>query len=248
MKILRKKKKTVEMEIDRLYREHNFGLLEKEIGISFRDRSLLINAFVHRSFLNENHDLDLNNNERLEFLGDAVLSFLVAEKLYKTYPNSEGELTRWRSALVNTKILADLARRLKFQDYLFLSRGEKENLASDSVLADAFEAFVGAVCHDQGFEAAKKIIEDRLITLLPEIINSSSYIDPKSRLQEIVQSNKKITPNYQVISETGPDHNKHFKVVVSVNNQKLGQGTGRSKQAAEQAAAERALNLLEKDR
>jgi ribonuclease III len=225
--------------------EEKFRELEKKIGVEFESKSLLIQAFCHRSYLNENPNFDLGHNERLEFLGDAVLELVVTNFLYLQYPeNSEGELTSWRASLVNTKELADTAEGLSFQDYLLLSKGEnRENgRARLCILANTFESFIGALYLDKGYEVVEKFIQENLIVKLDRIIELGLYRDPKSELQERTQEDVGITPNYNVLEESGPDHQKHFKIGVFLNEELVGEGEGWSKKEAEEEAAKDALN------
>lgn len=220
----------------------DFTKLQKKIGTDFKDEQLLINAFIHRSYLNENSDY-AQHNERLEFLGDAVLELVTTEFLYQNYPNPEGDLTNWRSALVKTETISDVSKSLGFEDYLFLSRGESKSKgrARQLILANCFEAVIGATYLDRGYDEAKKFITKHLLKLLPEIIEKKLYVDAKSQLQEIAQRNESITPRYDVLSETGPDHKRVFKIGVFLNDKKIGEGEGASKQLAQQEAAEDAL-------
>ncbi len=212
-------------------------------GEEFSDLSLLIMAFTHRSYLNEHKKTAQAHNERLEFLGDAVLELVVTEYLYKNYPDPEGILTNWRSALVRTESISAAAARHDFESLLRLSRGEKRGSerAREQILANCYEAVIGALYLDRGYEAAKMFIEKSLLTTFDEILSSGSWMDPKSRLQEVVQSKEGFTPHYKVLSEDGPDHEKIFNVGVFVDNKLRGQGIGPSKQAAQVAAASDAL-------
>lgn len=223
--------------------EKDLSVFEKKIGIKFNDSNLLKQVFVHRSYLNEAGNFELNHNERLEFLGDAVLELVVTENLYKTYPNPEGELTNWRSALVRGEMLAAIAGEIDMGEYLFLSRGEAKSggRARQIILANAFEALLGAIYLDNGFDEVKKFIEKSLIIKLPEILEKQLYIDAKSKLQEVVQEKENITPIYKVLSDSGPDHSKIFNVGVFIGERMAGDGSGNSKQAAEQSAACAAL-------
>ncbi len=220
----------------------DFKELQKKIGVDFSNENLLVTAFVHRSYLNENSDYK-EHNERLEFLGDAVLELVVTEYLYKNYPNPEGDLTNWRSALVKTETISDASRDLGFENYLFMSRGESKSKgrARQLILANCFEAVIGAIYMDKGYTSAKKFISENLIKRLPEIIDKKLYIDPKSRLQELAQRKESITPKYDVLEESGPDHQRTFKVGVFLEKRKIGEGKGSSKQLAQQDAAEDAL-------
>ncbi|EKD64813.1 MAG: hypothetical protein ACD_50C00299G0001 [uncultured bacterium] len=220
----------------------DFDKLQKKIGTDFKDEQLLITAFVHRSYLNENSDYK-EHNERFEFLGDAVLELIVTEHLYRNYPNPEGDLTNWRSALVKTETISDVSGKLGFEDYLFLSRGESKSRgrARQLILANCFEAVIGAIYLDKGYKEANKFITENILKLLPEIIEKKLYVDSKSRLQELAQRRESITPRYDVLSESGPDHKRVFKVGVFLDDRKIGGGEGASKQAAQQEAAQDAL-------
>lgn len=222
-----------------------FNLLEKELGIEFKNKELLKEAFTHRSYLNENQSFSTSHNERLEFLGDAVLELAVTDYLYKNYSNPEGELTSWRAALVNSQILSQTSRDLGFNDYLLLSRGEEKDTgkARDFILANCFESFIGAIYLDQGYETAKNFIEKTILKKLPDIIEKGLYKDAKSHFQEVAQEMAKITPVYQVIKEWGPDHARHFVVGVFLGKELIAEGEGSSKQEAEQEAAMRALEI-----
>ncbi|MDO8650161.1 MAG: ribonuclease III [Candidatus Berkelbacteria bacterium] len=216
---------------------------EKQTGLHFKDERLLEMVFTHRSYLNEAGTSDLEHNERLEFLGDAVLELVVTDYLYKNFTNPEGELTNWRSSIVRGEILARVAGELELGEFLFLSRGEDKSggRTRTLILANTFEALIGAIYLDAGYEESAKFIAHHLIALLPEIIEKKLYIDPKSRLQELSQEKMGSTPEYRVIGEEGPDHTKVFTVGVYVNRKLLAQGTGSSKQKAETAAASEAI-------
>lgn len=219
---------------------------QNRIGINFSDITLLERAFIHRSYLNEHPKLGLEHNERLEFLGDAVLELVVTDFLYRNYPNPEGDLTNWRSALVKTESLAAVAEKLEIAQYFKLSRGEaKGNARSHALIsANAVEAIIGAVYLDQGYESAKAFITEHIVARLPEILESGAWMDPKSRFQEIAQEQFGLTPNYRVMDESGPDHDKVFTIGVHVGDKLYGKGSGSSKQAAQQAAASAALAKL----
>ncbi len=221
---------------------------QKLIGVTFKDASLIERAFIHRSYINEHPKLGLEHNERLEFLGDAVLELVVTDYLYKNFPNPEGELTNYRSALVKTESLSAVAAKLQAGDYLKLSRGEaKGNDRSRALIsANCIEAIIGAIYLDQGFEAASKFIHAQIIVTLPEILEEGSYLDPKSRFQEIAQEKDGVTPQYKVISESGPDHDKIFEVGAYLGGRLLGKGKGSSKQAAQLVAAADALKKYQK--
>ncbi|MDO8513369.1 MAG: ribonuclease III [bacterium] len=223
--------------------DKNFSNFEKKIGIKFKNSDLLCQVFVHRSFLNENPSFKLEHNERLEFLGDAVLELITTEYLYKNFPNPEGELTNWRSALVKGEMLAKVAGDLAMSDYLYLSRGEAKSggKGRQIIMANALEALIGAIYLDQKMEKAKDFVNRYILGHLPEILELGLHVDAKSRLQELVQEREGFTPNYRVIGESGPDHDKRFIVGVFVNDRMIGEGAGASKQAAEQVAASKAL-------
>jgi len=221
-----------------------FEKLEKKLDLNFKNKDLLVQAFCHRSYLNENPDFDLGQNERLEFLGDAVMELVVTDYLFKKYPNkSEGILTNWRAALVNTKMISKIARELKLGKYLLLSNGEKRERgkAKQYMLADTFEALIGAIYIDSGYNQARKFIKKYLLKELPEIISLELFKDPKSELQEIAQERSGITPVYKKIDENGPDHDKRFRMGVFLGEKKLAEGEGGSKKEAEEEAAQKAL-------
>jgi ribonuclease-3 len=217
--------------------------LESILGVKIKNSDIYLSAFTHRSYLNENRGFALPHNERLEFLGDAVLELAATEYLYKNYPHPEGELTNFRSALVNYKMLSDIAKRLGFEKFLLMSRGEAKDTgrARQVILANCIEAVIGAMYLDLGYQETCNFIAREVLVELPQVIKGGSYVDPKSKLQEIIQEKKGLTPTYGVISETGPDHNKEFVVGAFVGQDEVGRGTGPSKQEAELAAAENAL-------
>ncbi len=217
--------------------------LEKNLKVKFNNPDLLMTAVTHRSYLNENRDFRLPHNERLEFLGDAVLELISTRYLYENYPHPEGELTNFRSALVNYRMLSEIARKLKLEEFLLMSKGEAKDTgrARQVILANALEAVIGAIYLDSGYEVAKEFVLRDIVVELPLIINEGSYLDPKSKLQEIIQEKQGVTPTYQVISEQGPDHDKVFLVGVFIGSTRVGEGKGPSKQEAEVAAAENAL-------
>src|SRR3954470_20035920 len=204
----------------------------------FDNLELLITAFTHRSYLNEHKKTAMEHNERLEFLGDAVLELVVTEYLYTNYDEPEGILTNWRSALVRTESISAAAANNGFEPLLRLSRGEKRgsDRAREQILANSFGACTGALYLDQGYEAAKRFITDTVLATFEEILKTGSWMDPKSHLQEVVQSKEGFTPVYKVLEEVGPDHDKIFTVGVYVNNELRGQGDGPSKQAGQQKA------------
>ncbi|HUD05937.1 MAG TPA: ribonuclease III [Candidatus Saccharimonadales bacterium] len=222
---------------------------EKVLGFKFKDVNLLITAFTHRSYLNEHRKTVKEHNERLEFLGDAVLELVATEYLYVNFKDPEGILTNWRSALVRTESIGACATRLGFEPLLRLSRGENHGTdrARAQILANSFEAIVGAMYLDQGYEAAKQFITKNLLITFVDILASGSWMDPKSHLQEQIQSQEGFTPHYKVLSEEGPDHDKTFTVGVYVNGKLRGQGVGPSKQAGQQQAAEMALKHYQND-
>jgi ribonuclease-3 len=211
--------------------------------VDFHNPELLVTAFTHRSYVNEHRKTVHEHNERLEFLGDAVLELVTTEYLFKNFTDPEGVLTNWRSALVRTESIGAAATRMGFEPLLRLRRGEKQGTerARAQILANSFEAVIGALYLDQGYEVAERFITDNLLVTFKEILASGSWMDPKSHLQEIVQSQEGYTPIYKVLSEEGPDHDKIFSVGVYVNGTLKGQGTGPSKQAGQQRAAEAAL-------
>src|SRR3989338_3657811 len=222
----------------------DFKPFEKKLGLNFKNKDLLTQAFAHRSYLNENPDFNLEHNERLEFLGDAVLELIITEHLYKKYPDkAEGDLTNWRAALVNAKMLTSVAEELGFNDFLLLSRGETKELgkARQYILANTFEAFIGAVYLDAGYEAADRFISKYLLPKLPNIISNRLYKDAKSQFQEEAQEKVGVTPAYKVVKEWGPDHKKKFTVGVFLRNEQVAEGEGYSKQEAEEEAAKTAL-------
>jgi len=217
--------------------------LESTIGVKFKNQEILRNALVHRSFINENHQIK-EHNERLEFLGDAVLELVVTDHLYRKYPNPEGDLTNWRAALVNSHMLATCATENSLEKYLLLSKGEAKDSNSKArqfILADAFEALIGAIYIDQGYTIADKFIKEKLLTKLEYILANKLYIDSKSKFQEEAQSKTGITPNYQVLEESGPDHDKHFKIGIYLDKEMVAVGIGTSKQEAQMDAAKNAL-------
>jgi len=219
--------------------------LETKLGINFKDRRLLENAFVHRSYLNEKTDFDLPSNERLEFLGDAVLQLVVSEHLFKEFPGEpEGNLTNYRASIVNAKTLSDVSASLGLGQYLLLSRGEEASggRSRPYLLANTFEALLGVIYLDQGLTVARQFVHQHLIPELQPIIEQDLYKDYKSKLQEMAQEKFSQTPSYKVISEIGPDHAKLFTVGVFLGDREAGRGTGSSKQVAEQEAAKQALD------
>lgn len=224
----------------------DFSTFEKNIGIEFKDKSLLKQAFVHRSYINENKNSGLAHNERLEFLGDAVLELVITDFLFHEYPTeAEGVLTSYRSALVNATTCSDIATKLQFNDYLLLSKGESKDTgrARQYILANALEAVIGAIYLDGGYDTAKKFIAQHFIPLIEGITKEGSHIDAKSLFQEKAQEFESITPAYKTLKESGPDHDKKFTVGVFLGKDLVSQGEGKSKQDAEQVAAKSALEV-----
>ncbi|MBX4186737.1 MAG: ribonuclease III [Candidatus Doudnabacteria bacterium] len=221
--------------------------LESKIKIQFKDRNLLQSSLTHRSYLNENRRWPMPHNERLEFLGDAVLELITTEYLYRNFPNPEGELTNLRSALVNYKMLSEIASSLELDKYILLSKGEAKDTgrARQVILANAIEALIGAIYIDAGFEVSRSFVNEFVITRLEEILSAGKILDPKSKFQELTQEKLGITPHYKVLAEWGPDHNKNFEVGVFVNERQVAKGVGSSKQEAEIAAAENGLKVAE---
>lgn len=222
----------------------DFSPFEKKIAVSFADTDLLRTAFTHRSYLNEHRQAGWEHNERLEFLGDAVLELVVTEFLYKKYPTKpEGDLTLYRSALVNAVTLAGIAEGLGMNDFMLLSRGEKKDTgrAREVILANAIEALIGALYLDGGYERARDFITRFVLPLTDRLVAEGKWLDAKSKFQEKAQEAVGITPAYETVKEAGPDHDKHFTVVVFLGKERVAEGEGKSKQEAEQAAAAEAL-------
>lgn len=218
--------------------------LEDAIGVVFKNKDLLLTALTHRSYLNENTKWHLDHNERLEFLGDAVLELVVTEYLYLNYPNPEGEMTNWRAALVNANMLSKISNEFNLNDYVLLSRGEAKDTgrARQYILANAIEALIGAIYLDQGYEVSKQFISRFVLKELPVIIEKKLFRDPKSLFQERAQEIVGITPTYEVLEEWGPDHARNFRIGVYLGKELAGEGRGPSKQEAQQMAAEDALS------
>lgn len=223
----------------------DFNELEKEVGFKFKNNDLLVQATVHRSFLNENPDFKLHHNERLEFLGDAVLEIIVTEYLFQNFPETpEGDLTNWRASLVNTKMLALVADELSLDKYMHLSKGESKDANSKArgyILANAVEAIIGAIYLDKGMKEATKFVHERMITKLDNILRNELYWDPKSKFQEKAQEKFKVTPHYKVLSEKGPDHDKVFEIGLYLGEDLVTKGNGKSKQEAQVDAAAKGL-------
>lgn len=222
--------------------------LQKKIGFTFKDESLIKQALVHRSYLNEHPDFKLGHNERLEFLGDAVLEIVVTEFLYVNFQDTpEGELTNWRASLVNAKMLYEVAAELGIEDYLYLSKGEardKNKKSRQFILADAVEAIIGALYLDQGVEATKEFILKNVVSKLDNILKNQAYLDPKSHFQEKAQEERGVTPHYEILEETGPDHAKIFTVGLYLGEELITTGQGSSKQEAQVEAATSGLQKM----
>ena len=234
------------MDIVPEYAEKNFSALEDKLGIKFKNPNYLVQALVHRSYINENREFPLDHNERLEFLGDAVLEIVITEYLFEHYLNPEGELTSWRAALVNAKICALVANEINLENYLFLSHGENKDAgtkAREYILANVTESLIGAIYIDQGWDITKQFITRWVISKLPKVLGQGLWMDAKSRFQESAQEIVGLTPTYKVLKEEGPDHAKHFVVGVYLDKEKVAEGEGTSKQEAQVDAAENALQI-----
>lgn len=221
---------------------------KEKLGFEFDNVSLLIDAFTHRSYMNEHKKSANVHNERLEFLGDAVLELVVTDYLYREHDEPEGILTSWRSALVRTESIGEAGQKLGYESLLRLSRGEKRgsDRARQQIMANAFEALIGAIYLEKGYEIAAEFISKTILSKLEGILKAESWRDPKSHLQEVSQSVDGMTPQYRVIEEVGPDHEKIFTLGVYVGNELMGTGTGHSKQIAQQQAATAALEAYKK--
>lgn len=223
----------------------DISLLQKKLGVSFKDENLLRQSLIHRSYLNENPGEELEHNERLEFLGDAVLELIVTEYLYRNHPNPEGDLTSWRAALVNSQMMAEVANDLRINDFLFLSKGESKDTgrARQAILANTLEAIIGAVYLDSGYQKAKEFVEEHIMARLKRVLEQKLYRDAKSFFQESAQEKVGFTPIYRVLSESGPDHARYFRMGVYLKEELIAEGAGNSKQEAEQQAAKNALKI-----
>ncbi len=222
----------------------DFSAFEKKIDTTFKNKDLLRTAFTHRSYLNENRKSGMEHNERLEFLGDAVLELIVTEYLYGKYPErNEGDLTSYRSALVNAVTLAGVAEKLGMNDFLLLSRGATKDTgrARHVILANTIEAFLGALYLDGGYEAAKDFVSKHIFKLIDDIVHKKMWLDAKSHFQEKAQEIVGVTPSYETVKADGPDHDKKFTVAVFLGKEKIAEGEGKSKQEAEQQAAKMGL-------
>lgn len=222
--------------------------LQKNLGVKFKDEDFLKQALVHRSYLNEHPDFKIGHNERLEFLGDAVLEIVVTEFLYLHFTKTpEGELTNWRASLVNAKMLYEVAGKLGIESHLYLSKGEsrdKNKKSRQFILANAVEAVIGAIYLDQGLPVAKKFILKNVVSRLDDILRNQSYLDPKSHFQEKAQEQRGITPHYQILDEQGPDHAKTFTVGLCIGDDLVATGKGSSKQEAQVDAAEKGIKKM----
>jgi ribonuclease-3 len=226
----------------------DFSQFEKQTNIIFNDKKLLEQAFIHRSYINENTGSRLSHNERLEFLGDAVLELIVTDYLYSKYPDhDEGDLTAFRSALVNAVIIGEVALNLGMNEYLLLSKGEAKDVgkARSYILANTYEAYVGAVYLDRGYDIVKDFIAKTLFSKIDTIVDKKLWRDPKSLVQEKSQEYLNVTPSYKVLNEAGPDHDKYFTIGIFFGEDCIVEGKGKSKQEAEQDAAHKALEIKE---
>jgi ribonuclease-3 len=222
----------------------DFSKFENRIGFSFKNKDLLTQAFIHRSYLNENRTITLPHNERLEFLGDAVLELVVTDYLFRKFPDkNEGEMTAYRAALVNTNTLSAISEKLGVNDFILLSKGESKDTgrARQYILANTFEAIVGALYLDQGYEVAQEFVGDSLFHLTDDVVSKKLWQDAKSHFQEMAQDVDGVTPNYETLRESGPDHDKQFVVGVFIGKNLIAEGEGKSKQEAEQEAAKNGL-------
>ncbi|MEK7531608.1 MAG: ribonuclease III [Patescibacteria group bacterium] len=222
----------------------DFSSFETKVSITFTNKAILRQAFTHRSYLNEHRTVKTGHNERLEFLGDAVLELAVTAFLYDKFPGkTEGDLTSYRAALVNANTLGEVAQKLGMDKYLLLSKGEAKDKgrARLYILANTFEALIGAVFLDQGYTAAEKFIAEHVLPLTEEVVSKKLWLDAKSHFQEKAQDEFSQTPSYKTVSEEGPDHDKNFTIAVYIGKEKIAEGKGRSKQDAEQSAAQEAL-------
>ncbi|MDA3803003.1 MAG: ribonuclease III [Patescibacteria group bacterium] len=226
--------------------------LQDKLGIRFKDELLLKQALVHRSYLNEHPDFKIGHNERLEFLGDAVLEIIVTEYLYNEFPDTpEGDLTNWRASLVNSKILYEITPELEIEKYLYLSKGEakdKNKKSRQYILADAVEAIIGAIYLDRGIKEAKKFVLKNIVSRLDEVLANEIYLDPKSYFQEKAQEKEGVTPHYEIIEESGPDHAKKFTIGLYLDKKLISKGIGFSKQEGQVAAAINGIKKLSWDK
>ena len=227
----------------------DFSNFEEIIGVKFKNIDLLRQSVVHRSYINEHANFELYHNERLEFLGDAVLEIVVTEYLFHHFPDTpEGDLTNWRASLVNSKMLAIVAEEINLEKYLYLSKGEKKDKNSKArqyIIANAVEALIGAIYLDRGIKPAKKFIQSFFLCKLENILSNELHLDPKSKFQEKAQENFKLTPHYKVLKETGPDHAKIFEVGLYLGEKLIARGKGTSKQEAQVDAASKGIKKKE---
>ena len=217
------------------------------LGIEFKDIQLLVDALTHRSYINEHRKSASVHNERLEFLGDAVLELVVTDYLFKNYTEPEGILTAWRSALVRTESIGEAGRKLGYSPLVRMSRGEKQgsDRSRQQILANAFEAVIGAIYLEKGYEVVRQFIAKHILSTLPEILQDGSWRDPKSYIQELMQKIDNLTPQYRVLEESGPDHDKTFVLGIYNGEHMVAQGKGSSKQAAQQEAAKKAIKIYQ---
>ena len=226
-----------------------YNEIAKKIGVEFKDKRLLKVAFTHRSYLNENRGKGLKNNERLEFLGDAVLELIISSFLFTNYPDrAEGDLTSIRAAVVRTESLAEESRKLDIGQYLKMSKGEEDSGGKEKeyLLANLYEAILGAIYLEHGYDMCKEFVTRTLLNKVEKIVAEGLFVDPKTKIQELMQSKFKITPTYEIIGEDGPDHDKVFTVALLKGDKKLAVGHGHSKQKAEEDAAKNAIDKIEK--
>lgn len=226
-----------------------YNEIAKKIGVEFKDKRLLKAAFTHRSYLNENRGKGLKNNERLEFLGDAVLELIISSFLFTNYPDkTEGDLTSIRAAIVRTESLAEESRKLDIGQYLRMSKGEEDSggKKKEYLLANLYEATLGAIYLEHGYKTCEDFVTRTLLKKVDKIVSQKLFIDPKTKIQELMQSKFKITPTYEIIGEDGPDHDKVFTVALLKGDKKLAIGHGHSKQKAEEDAAKNAIEKIEK--
>lgn len=224
---------------------------EEKLGLEFKDIQVLVDALTHRSYINEHKKSASVHNERLEFLGDAVLELVVTDFLFRNYDEPEGILTAWRSALVRTESIGEAGRRLGYFEIMRMSRGERHGTERSrlQIMANAFEAVIGAIYVEKGYKQASAFIQQNILSTLPEILQTGAWRDPKSYIQELMQKYDGLTPNYRVLEESGPDHDKVFEVGVYSGETLIAQGKGSSKQNAQQEAAKRAIEIyLNKDK
>lgn len=225
--------------------DKQFQQLQKRIGVKFKNQDLLHQALVHRSYLNENPSFHLGHNERLEYLGDAVLELVVTDFLFANFPRAtEGDMTSWRASLVNSKMLASISRQLDVEPLLYLSKGESKDTSSKArsyILTNALEALIGAMYLDRGYKTAEKFIQKFILVQLPHILAQRLDVDPKSKFQELAQEKLRVTPRYDVLEEKGPDHAKWFRVGVFLGDDLVASGEGSSKQEAQMDAARKGL-------